>query len=64
MKDYHPSFFFNDTIVEQSTSQKYLDIYLDEKLDVNAHIKEKISKANRGIVIRKKLQSKLPTNAL
>ena len=40
----HPV-FFNDTIVERSTSQKHLGIHLDEKLDSNAHIKEKISKA-------------------
>ena len=38
--------------------------YIHEKLDFNAHIKEKISKAYRGIDIIKKLQSKLPRNAL
>ena len=64
MKDCHPSVFFNDTIVERSTNQKHLGIHLDEKLDFNAHIKEKISKAYRGIGIIKKLQSKLPRNAL
>ena len=63
MKHCHPS-LFSVTIVEQLTSQKYLDIHLDEKLDVNAHIKGKISKANTGVVIIKKLQSKLPGNAL
>ena len=36
----------------------------DEKLDLNTHIKEKISKANRGVGIIKKLQSKLPRNVL
>ena len=45
-------------------SQKHLGIHLDEKLDFNVHIKEKISKANRGIGIRKKLQNKLPRNVL
>ena len=44
VKDCHPSVFFNDTIVERSTNQKHLGIHLDEKLDFNAHIKEKISK--------------------
>ena len=44
VKDCHPLVFFNDTLVEQSTSQKHLGIHLDEKLDFNAHIKEKISK--------------------
>ena len=50
--------------MKQSTSQKHLDIYVDEKLDFNAHVKEKISKANKAISIIKKLQSKLPRNAL
>ena len=64
VKDCHPSVFFNDTIVERSTSQKHLGIHLDEKLDFNAHIKKKICKAYRGIGIIKKLQSKLPRNVL
>ena len=64
VKDCHPSVFFNDTIVERSTSQKHLGIHLDEKLDFNAHMKEKISKACRDIGIIKKLQSKLHRNAL
>ena len=50
--------------MERSTSQKHLDIHLDEKLDFNAHIKKKISKVYIGIGIIKKLQSKLPRNAL
>ena len=50
--------------MERSTSQKHLGIHLDEKLDFNAHIKEKISKACRDIGIIKKLQSKLHRNAL
>ena len=64
VKDCHPSVFFNDAVVEQPTNHKYLGIHLDKKLDFNAHIKEKISKANRGIGMIKKLQSNLPRNAL
>ena len=45
--------------MEQLTSQKHLGIHLDEKLDFNVLIKEKISKANRGIGLIKKQQSKL-----
>ena len=48
-------------MVEQ-TSQKDLGIHIDEKLDFNAHTKEKISKANRGIGIIRKLQSKRTVN--
>ena len=65
MKDCHPSVFFNNVVglypVEQTTSQKHLGIHLDEKLNFNAPINDK---ANRGIVIIKKLQSKLPRNVL
>ena len=59
VKDCHPSIVFNDAVVGQSRSQKHLGIHLNKKLDFNAHIKEKISKANRGIGIIKKLQSKM-----
>ena len=54
---------FNNAVVQQSTSQ-HLGIHLDEKLDFNAHIKEKINKANKGIGLFRKLQNKLPINAL
>ena len=59
-KDCHPSVFYNDTAVEQSTSQKHFGTHLDEKLDFSAHIKEKISKANRGIGIRPTLSCSCP----
>ena len=58
VKDCHPLVFFNVTIMECSTSQKYSGTHLDEKLDFNAHIKENISEGNRGIDIIKKLQRK------
>ena len=45
--------------MEHLASQKHVGIHLDKKLGFNAHIKEKISKAIRGIGIIKKLQSKL-----
>ena len=41
--DCHLSVFFNDTAVEQPTSQKHLDIHLYEKLGFNALIKTKVS---------------------
>ena len=59
MKDCRPSVSFKDTVVEKSKNQKYLGIHSDEKLDFNAHIKEKISKPNAGTGIIKKLQNKL-----
>ena len=65
VKDCYSLYFFYDTTVELSKSQKNLYIHLaKKKLDFTAHVKEKISKANRGIGIIKKLQSKVPRNAL
>ena len=57
-KDAHPSNLFNNAVMEQSTSQKHLRIYLDEKLNFNAHIK-RVNEANlflyRGIDLIKEL---------
>ena len=55
------SFFFFQ-LCGSSKVKTPLGIHLDEKLDFNAHIEEKFSKANRGIGIIKKLQNKLPRN--
>ena len=53
---------FNNFIVQQISSQKYLGIHLDEKLIFKHHINEKINKANKGIGI--KLNNILPHSAL
>ena len=47
-----------------SSSQKHLGIHLDEKLNFIHHIKEKISKANIGIGVIKKLNNTLPRKTL
>ena len=53
------------TVIHQAFNKSEAFRYsLNEKLDFNAHIKEKISKAYRGIGMIKKLQSKLSGNAL
>ena len=46
-----------------SSSQKHLDIHLDEKLNFIHHRKEKNSKANKGVGVFKKLKNTLPRNA-
>ena len=48
----------------QNSSQKHLGIYLDEKLNFLHHIKEQISKANKGVGVIKKLNNTLPRKAL
>ena len=44
--------------------KKHLGVYLDEKLNFNTHITEKIGKASKGIGVIKKLFKSLPRNAL
>ena len=51
----HPKLNLNNSPVVQNTCQKHLGLYLDEKLNLCHHIKEKISKAYRGIGVIKKL---------
>ena len=43
----------------RSSCQKHLDIHLDDKLNFIHHIKEKISEANKGIGVIKKLNDTL-----
>ena len=50
-KSSHPQVFFNDIPVSRVSFQKHLGIYLDEKLNFNHHIKEKITKAMKGIQV-------------
>ena len=53
----HLPAIFNNMPVVRSSCQKHLGIYLDEKLNFSNHIKEKNSKANKGIGILRKLYS-------
>ena len=41
----HPKVNFNNSPVVQSTYQKHLGLYLDDKLNFSYHIEKKISKA-------------------
>ena len=60
----HPSIIFNTVPVAQTTCQKHLGLYLDEKLNFHDHINAKILKANKGIGIIKRLSNTLPRNSL
>ena len=60
----HPTVYLNNSPVTWSSSQKHLGIHLDEKLNFIHHIKEKISKANIGIGVIKKLNNTLPRKTL
>ena len=60
----HPPAIFNNIPVVHSSCKKHLGIYLDEKLNFSNHIKEQISKTNKGIGILRKLHNVLPRNSL
>ena len=50
----HPPKYFNDIPVTQTIVQKHIGMYLDEKLNYNTHIKEKLSKVYNGIGLSQK----------
>ena len=60
----HPSAIFNNMPAVCSSCEKHLGIYLDEKLSFSNHINEKISRANKGIGILRKLYNDLLRNSL
>ena len=64
VKSFHPQVFFNEVPIEPSVSQKDLGLHLDQKLDFSKHINEKISEAQKGISVIKKLYNILPRNVL
>ena len=57
-KEDHPPIYFNDIPVTQSTVQKYIGMYLDENLNCNTHIKEKLSKVYKGIGLLRNISGK------
>ena len=63
-KVHHPPLLFNNSTIQQISSQKHLGIHLDEELTFKHHINEKINKSNKGIGIIRKLSNILPRSAL
>ena len=60
----HPTVYLNHAPVALTNCHKHLGMYLDKKLNFLQHIKEKISKANRGIGVIQKLRHILPRHSL
>ena len=60
----HPSITCNNVPIAHTTCQKHLGLYLDEKLSFYDYINAKISEANKGIEIIKRLSNTLPRNCL
>ena len=63
-KSSHPKMFFNNAPVVHASWQKHLGMFLEDSLNFSYHIKEKMFKAMKGIVIIKKLGKTLPQHAL
>ena len=63
-KEDHPPIYFNDIPVTQTTVQKDIGPFLDEKLNCNTHIKEKLSQVYKGIGLLRNLPNKPPRQAL
>ena len=59
---YH--FYTTNSTVARTSCQKHVGLYLDEKLNFSHHIKEKISKACKGIGVIRKLHYVLPRHSL
>ena len=60
----HPVVTFNNSPVARTPYQKHLGLYLGERLNFNHQIKEKISKAFKGIGVIRKLHYILPRHSL
>ena len=63
-KLYHLPLLFNNSTVQEISSQKNLGIHLDEELTFKHHINEKINKPNEATGIIRKLSNILPRSAL
>ena len=63
-KEDHPPIYFSDIAVTQTMVQKHIGMYLDEKLNYNTHIKEKLSKVYKGIGLLRNLSNKRSRQAL
>ena len=59
-----PKIIFNSARVVCADWQKHLGMYLDKALNFNLHIKEKMSKAMRGIGVNQKFSKTIPRHSL
>ena len=64
LKPAHPSIHFNDASVAKHNVQKHLGLFLDQKLNFNHHMKEKLAKAMKGFNIIRKLSNGIPRHSL
>ena len=60
----HPKLTFNVNQVQQCSSQKHLGLFLDNKLDFNKHLDEKINNCNKIIEMMEKLFTSVSKQSL
>ena len=60
----HPTLSLNNIQAERVSSQKHLDLILDEKLNFKQHIESAIAKINKGAAVIKKRRYSLPRKSL
>ena len=60
----HPALTFDNSPIIKTKHHKHLELILDEKLNFKKQLKEKMSKAYKGITVLRKLQNIIPTNSL
>ena len=59
----HPVLTFDNSPVMKTTHHEHLGLILDEKLNFKEHLKDKMSKAYKGIAVLRKLQNVIPRNS-
>ena len=64
VKPNHPAIYFNGKEVVAKTKQKHLGFILDKQLNFNAHLKEVIGKARKGIGVIKFMSSDVTRDVL
>ena len=63
-KPNHPELIFNNIPVNQTSYQKHLGMFLDNKLNFGEHLKYITNKVNKSIGLLRKLQMSLPRRSL
>ena len=62
--DDHPKLTFNGNRIQRCSSQKHLGLILDNQLDFNKHLGDKIHKCNKIIGMMKKLSTSVSRQSL
>ena len=62
--NHHPDFYFNESLVQKTKSQKHLGVILDEKLSFKDHMDHILVKTTKCIAALRKLRFFLPPKSL